>query len=253
MSDDATAPDVKTIIERSVAANATDFNAAPEFNHKVTERGADGSKTYEVTMIDGSPYRRLIAVNGEPLAPRQDAEERKKQRQAAAQRQAESPGERQARIAKYQRDRSRDRAMMAQLTEAFTFQLVGTRMLNSFTTYVLKAVPRPNYQPPNLQTKVLKGMQGELWIDQQSYQWVKVRAEVIHPVSIEGFLARVYPGTSFELEKAPVRDGIWQPSHFAMRSRARVLLLVDHNSQEEDTYFDYQPVARSPLPDRKRR
>jgi hypothetical protein len=47
-------------------------------------------------------------------------------------------------------------------------------------------------------------MQGKLWIDKDSFQWVKVEAQVMHPVSIEGFLAKVEPGTHFELEKEPV-------------------------------------------------
>lgn len=53
---------------------------------------------------------------------------------------------------------------------------------------------------------MLRGMEGELWIDEATFQWVKVQARVIRPVSIEGFLARVEPGTRFELEKMPVAD-----------------------------------------------
>jgi len=30
-------------------------------------------------------------------------------------------------------------------------------------------------------------MEGKLWIDEKTFQWVKVEATVIRPVSIEGF------------------------------------------------------------------
>jgi hypothetical protein len=66
-------------------------------------------------------------------------------------------------------------------------------------------------------------MRGKLWIEKRTLQWEKGEAQVIHPVSIAGFLAQVEPGTHFELEKMPVEDGIWFPKHFAMSSLARVL------------------------------
>jgi hypothetical protein len=194
-------------------------------------------------MIEGTPYQRLIAVNGKPLSPAQSEQEKKKQEQTAAQRRSESSQQRQERIAKYEKDRKRDHAMMEQLTRAFDFNLIGQRKVRGFTVYVLKATPKPGYQPPNMETQVLPGMQGELWIDTKTYQWVRVTARVIHPVSMEGFLAQVEPGTQFELEKSPVDHNAWQVSHFSMKSQAKVLYLFNHASSEDDTYFDYQPVA----------
>ncbi len=236
---------VSEIVQRSVEANEADFKVAPDFNYKERDRMAKGSKTYQVTMIDGSPYQRLIAVDGEPLSPSQAAAEEKKQQQAAEQRRSQSSEERQNRIQKYEKERRRDHAMMAQLTKAFDFTLVGHRKVRGFNVYVLKATPKPGYQPPNMETQVLPGMQGELWIDQQTYQWVKVTAHVVRPVSIEGFLAQVQPGTQFELEKSPVESGGWQPTHFAMKSNAKVFYMFSHASQEDDTFFDYQPVGSS--------
>jgi hypothetical protein len=167
----------------------------------------------------------------------------RKQREEADKRRAESPDARRARLSKFEKDRTRDNNMMDQLTEAFNFALVGTKKVHGFEVWVLKATPRAGYQPPNMDAQVLLGMQGEMWIDQQSYQWVHVHASVIRPVSIEGFLARVQPGTHFDLQKAPVGNGVWQPTHYSMRAQAKVLLLFNHNSQEDDTYWDYEPVS----------
>lgn len=232
-------PDVQTIIEKSVQANKRDFEAGPGFNNKELDRNGQASKLYQITMIDGTPYQKLLAVNGKPLSASQEANEKKKQQQTTSQRKAESAGERQKRIAKYQKDRRRDHNMMEQLTKAFNFALVGESKLRGFDVYVLKATPRPGYEPPNMDCQVLPGMQGQLWIDQKTFQWVKVTAQVIHPVSIEGFLAQVEPGTRFELEKAPVANGVWLPSHFAMKSHAKVLFLVNRTSAENETYSDY--------------
>jgi hypothetical protein len=130
--------------------------------------------------------------------------------------------------------------MMEQLVDAFDFTLLGEQKLGGFDVYVLSAKPRPGYQPVNAETKALTGMRGKLWIDKKTYQWVKVEAEVVHPVTVEGFLATIEPGTRFQLDKMPVADGVWLPKHYVMTSRALVLFFFPRKRQEEETYFDYQ-------------
>ncbi|MFL6414960.1 MAG: hypothetical protein ACJ74Y_04750 [Bryobacteraceae bacterium] len=234
---------VEKIVANSVAANQRDFHAAIYYNRKEHERTPKGSKTSQMTMIEGSPYYRLIAENGKPLSPAAAAQEKKKEEQAIAARKAETAEQRRNRIDEFEKDRRRDADMMAQLTKAFTFTLIGKQKLRGFNVWALKATPCKDYKPPNMETEVLTGMRGQLFIDQKTFQWVKVVAEVVHPVSIGGFLAQVQPGTRFELENAPVGGGIWLASHFAMKSDAKVLHVFDHSSQEDDTYFDYQKIA----------
>ena len=82
-------------------------------------------------------------------------------------------------------------------------------------------------------------MEGTLWIDRKTFQWVKVEAHVIHPVRIEGFLAEVEPGTEFEVEKRPVSVNVWLASHYSMKSKANVVLLFPHKGEEDNSYFDY--------------
>ena len=236
-------PSVQDIIRNSVAANKRDFDAAGDFNWKERDRTPQGFKTYQVTMLEGTPYYRLTAINDRPLSSDQEAQEVHKQKREADKRRKESPETRRARISKYQKERTRDNNMLNQLTEAFNFTLVGTKKVRGFDVWVLKATPRPDYQPPNLDARVLTGMEGELWVDQSSYNWVHVQAAVIHPVSIEGFLAKVEPGTQFELQQQPIVNGIWQPSHYSMRAQAKVMMIFNHNSQEDETYWDYQRVA----------
>jgi hypothetical protein len=236
------AMDVQQIIQKSVEANQRDFDEEPHYTYKETDRSGASTKTYQVLMLDGSTYNRLMAVDGVPLSPQQNQDEERKLKQVEAQRRAESPSDRHKRIAKYQQDRRRDNEMMQQLTVAFTFKLIGERKVSGFKVYALRATPKPGYQPPNMASQVLPGMNGELWIDQQTYNWVKVTAKVIHPVSIEGFFAEVEPGTHFELEKRPVGGGIWMPTHFAMYSVAKVLFFFGHNTHENETFWDYQRI-----------
>ena len=236
--------DVETIIQRSVEANAADWKAAPDYDYIERNRQqGGGTKTFEERMILGSPYERLVAVNGKPLSAEQQAGEQQKLDTTVVERQKESEQERGRRIAKYEKEREGDDLMMEQLTKALDFKLVGEQRLGAQDVYVLKATPRPGYKPPNAEAKVLTGMEGKLWIDKQTFQWVKVEATVMRPVSIGGFLAEVEPGTHFELEKAPVTDSIWLPKHFAMKSQAKVLFFFTRKSQADETYSDYHKPA----------
>jgi hypothetical protein len=231
--------DVRTIMQHSVDANRADWNAAPTYDYLERDQENGGTRTYQETMILGSPYQRLVAVNGEPLNSAAQAAEQRKLEEVTARRRQESSEQRARRVAKYEKDRKRDQLLMSELVKAFDFKLLGQERLGSYDVYVLKATPRTGYEPPNMEAQILTGMEGKLWIDKNTFQWVKVEARVLHPVTIEGFLARVEPGTHFELEKMQVTDRIWLPKHFAMKSRAKIFFLFNHNTQEDETYFDY--------------
>jgi hypothetical protein len=235
--------DVRTIVQQSVAANDRDWAALPQFNHYERDGIGKRSRTYQVLMIAGSPYKQLVERGGKPISPAEQAAEKSKLERAIAERRAESPEARAARIGEYHEQRRQEHVMIQQLSAAFYFRMAGQGRLAGREVYVLEATPKPGYRPPNRDSKVLTGMHGKLWIDAHTFQWVRVEAEVIHPVSMAGFLARVEPGTRFELEYAPVADGIWEPVHYAMQLRARVLLMFGRRGREEESYFKYQKAG----------
>jgi len=236
---------VASILQRSVEANNRDWTAVFQFDNSERDRNKDGDNTYAVTMLYGSPYQRLIAVNGQALSPDKGKEEQRKFERAVEERKHESQDKRAARIVKYEAERKRDRTMLDQMTAAFDFHMVGEEQVDGRRVYELKATPRKGYRPPNRDSQVLTGMEGTLWIDCNTYQWVKVEAHVTHPVRIVGFLAQVEPGTRFELEKKPVpgNENIWMAAHFTMRSRARVMWLIPHHGEEDVMFFNYHKHA----------
>jgi hypothetical protein len=234
---------VEEIVARSVQANKANWRVQDQYDYSMKVEQAGHSKTYEVLMLAGSPYHRLVAVDGEPLPSSQDAEQELKLKQTIATRSKETPGQRAKRIAEWERMRKRNEFLIEQLTRAFEFEMKGTRQQDGHEVYVLAATPRQDYRPPNNQAKVLTGMKGELLIDLSSFQWVKAWAEVFRTVSIAGFLARVEPGTRFELRQAPVAPGVWMPTFFSMRATAKVFLFVSKNSEEQDTYFNYRRAS----------
>jgi len=234
-------PDAKSIVQHSQSANDIDWKANPEYDWTERDLESDGSyKTFQEFMILGSPYGKLIAINRTPLSGDKARDEEQKLDAEISKRRSETPEQRQKRIADFEKERSREHAMMSQLTVAFDFKLIGAQRLGSRDVYVLEATPKRDYRPPNMECQALTGMRGRLRVDKKTFQWVKVEAEVVHPVSIEGILARVEPGTRFQLEKAPVEGDVWLPKHYSMRAKAKVLFMFTHKNRDEETYWDYQ-------------
>jgi hypothetical protein len=245
------AQNAEEIIQRSVEATNRDFAAEPQFDCSEENRNAHGDKTYDALMIDGSLYQRLVAINGKPLPPSQEVEEAQKLQAEIEKRKKQNSEQRSQRIAKYNADRKRDHELLGEMVKAFEFSLIGQQQMEGHRVYVLQAKPRPGYRAPSKEAEALTGMNGKLWIDTETFQWVKVEASVTHPVSIGGLLARVEPGTRFELDKMPVAPGVWLAKRFSMKSQAKVLLLFQHRKWEQDTYSNYRPAPGTAYQDRK--
>ena len=244
-SPQSAAPDAREIVRKSVEATKTDWAQSPKYSYVERDVTAKrGSKTFRVLMIDGSPYNLVTAVDDRPLPTSERALEERKLEREVEKRQKESERERQRRVAKYNREREHDHQMLQGMVDAFQFRLSGEAQMDGHDCWILDAQPRPDYEPTNHEGRVMKGMKGRLWVDKASYQWVKVHAEVVRPVSFYGFLAKVGPGTDFELEQAPVAGGVWMPTAFRVNVHASALGFVSENSSENDTYRDYQPMPQ---------
>lgn len=243
-------PDTQAIVRRSVDAIKEDWAEAPKYSwvERDVESKHDGvrvSKTYRVLMIDGSPYNVVTAMDGRPLSAAEGAIEQRKLAREIAKRRNESERERARRIAKYAREQQHNHAMLQEMVSAFRFRLNSQTRVDGHDCWVLDAEPKPDYDPNDREGRVLKGMKGKLWIDKATYQWVRVQAEVVRPVSFYGFLAKVGPGTQFYLEQEPVADGIWLPKAFDVRVKATALGFFSENSTENDSYRDYQPMPEA--------
>ena len=242
---------VQEIVKRSVQASDRNWREAP--NYAFTERDLEEKldshgkvkartfNTYEVLVLEGSEYRRLLKRDDRALNAEEQKAEDAKFKAERRRRTQESAADKQRRIGKYEKERQQDHAMMREMTDAFVFKLVGEAAVNGRKCWMLDATPKPGYVAKTRDTKVLTGMRGKMWVDQETYQWAKVEAEVIHPVSFYA-VATVGPGTKFSLEQESVGDGVWLPKRFAVRVNASVFFL-SRNSLDDESYWGYRRVA----------
>jgi len=246
----AQTPDAHAIVERSVKAGEENWKIARNYTflertaeHKLDAEGHVKSKevkTYDVTLLEGSPYRRLVQRDDHPLTPEEEKGEQQKLEKSIADRMKESAGARQRRIADYEKRRKREQETMHEVAEAFDFKVAGEERLDGRAVWILEATPRRGYRPRSRDAKILPHVRGKLWIDQATYRWVKVDAEVIDPVTWGLFLVRLDKGAHVWIDETRVNDEVWLPRLIAVTASARLGIFKQLRVREETTYRDFK-------------
>ena len=224
----------------------SDWAAAPAFafvqRDVSASKGVITRKTHHVFTISGSDYYMPIATNDEFLPGDQQERELRRLHEEVDRRSHETTKEAQRRSEQYYKAREQNGVLLLEFTKAFDFTLVGEDVTNGHPTYVLDALPQPGYQPPNRTARILTGMHGRLWIEKEGFHWVKGEAEVLKPVSIFGFFAKVLPGTRMDLEMIPVTEDVWLVSRFAVDMNLSTFWRKSTKTMES-IFSDYRPAA----------
>ena len=232
------------IIRQSIQKNEADWRAEPLYDHCERDDDGKGARTYDVTMIEGTPYKRLVAVNGRRLSASSARIEQLKLERATVERRMESPSARRQRLSGYRQRHMRIRSIVAELARAFTFALDGRTSLESSEVYVLNATPRPDYDPPTRDARALIGMHAVFWVDRRTHQWIRVSASVARPVSVVGFhFVRIEPGTTVEIEKVPVEANVWLTTHLRITSSSRIVFVLPHHTFYDERDFEYRRTS----------
>jgi hypothetical protein len=245
-----TAQDAREIVRRSIALDQRNTQAARNYTflQRQLERQFDGDgkvkqqtlRTWDVTMAEGSPYRRLVARDDKPVSDAEQQSEQAKLEKNLADRRKETPAQRDHRIAEWERRRERQREPLKELPEAFDFRIVGEENLNGGEAYVIDATPRPGYRPRSASTSYLPKMKARFWIDKRDYQWIKMEAETLDTVTFGAFLLRVAKGAHITMEQLRVNNEVWLPKRIALQGAARLLLVKGLRMQIDITFSDYK-------------
>jgi hypothetical protein len=246
----ASGPDAREIIRRSVASADENWKIARNYTflQRTEERRMDSGgrvkstevQTYDVTLLEGSPYLRLVERNDHPLPPAEENKEREKLEQSIAHRLKETPAQRQRRIDDYEKRRERQRETMREVADAFDFKIAGEDHIDGRDVWILQATPRPGYRPRSRDAKILPHVRGKLWIDRQTYHWAKLEAEVIDPVSWGLFLVRLDPGARIWFDETRVNDEVWLPRRISITASARLGVFKKLRVQEDTTFKNFR-------------
>lgn len=259
------AQDPREIVRRSV--QRMDHNMAIARNYTFLERSETREldsdahvKTrkimlYDVTLLEGSPYRRLVGKDDHPLSGEEERNEQKKLADSIAQRQKETPAARARRIADWEKKRQREREPLDEVPDAFNFQITGEGQIDGRDAWIIEGTPRPGYHARSSLAKLFPKFRGKLWIDKADYQWVRTEAEVTDNISWGLFVARLSKGARLDVQMTRVNDEVWLPKRIEAKVSARLALVKKYRIEADTSFSNYRKfqvesrvVAATPQP-----
>lgn len=197
-------------------------------------------KTWDITMLYGEEYSRLIQKDDKPLNAKDEQKEQEKIDQFISKRKNESEEERHKREGREKKEREEARAFLRDIANAYDFRIAGEEAVDGRAAWVLEATPKKDFHPTQPHADILPKLKGKIWIDKQEYYWVKAEAEAIDTISFGLFLARVHKGSHFSFEQVRLNNEVWLMRRFSINASARLMLFKNEGIEQEDTFSNYK-------------
>jgi hypothetical protein len=201
-------------------------------------------RTYDISIIYGAPYARLIARNDQPLNAKEQQKEEEKLDKFFDKQKGKSEQER-------EKERTKEKEKFQheiadELPLMLNYQLVGTDNIDGQPTWVLSATPKPEYHPTSRAGKLLSKISGNVWITKTDFQWVKVEANLSDDFSVGWFLFKLHKGTHLEFEQTRVNDEVWLPKRVLIEGSGRIALKTARfrNDTEFSHYQKFTPDVK---------
>ena len=237
------APDVRHIIESSIAATQRHWQARLHYTYLEHDasrrRDMDGrvkSEDVEISrtiLVHDVPFELFVERNGQPPSAREE----RRQNEALDKLRRETPEQGTDRVRQQEEATT---SLVREVPQAFDFQLAGQEIINGRAAYVLQATPHPGYQSRSRYGNLFSKVDVKLWIDTQDLVWIRMDGRVTQPFSMGLFLVRLLRGSQITVEQTRVDDGMWMPRRVEVRAAAKILLLKSLAIERVLTYSDYR-------------
>ncbi len=215
-------------------------DAQQYFMFKDTTEYKDHSITKEIVRTKQGGLSTTLLLNGKPLTP----EERQKE-DAKLVKYANDPDARRKRRESNKEDDQRAETMLTSLPDAFTYTYVGTdRGPRGEQLVHLKFTANPKFQPPNHETAVYQGMEGDMTIDRTAMRIAKIDGTLFKDVDFGwGILGKLYKGGKFRIVQRDVGGGDWEEVEETLHFYGKILMVKSLTIWSSETMFDFRPIA----------
>ena len=249
-------PDPVAFIKKVRDVARLDYEIQSEFTYLERRRDIRLSKLGKVTVgplrtfevypspIRGRTYKRLIAVDGQPLDPvelaRRDAERASALREAEEKRRNETPRAREARLQEEAEERREREAVLDDALAVFEVKFLRREVIEGQPLLVGTATPRPHARVSTREGRWLKQFAGEIQLSETDHQIVRLDMRALDDVSIGwGIVGRVYKGSRFVFARRKIENA-WLPSEVTFDATGRTLLFRRFHIATTTTFSDYR-------------
>jgi hypothetical protein len=197
-------------------------------------------ETWDITLLEGSPYKRLVARDDRPLTPEEQQREEERLRWSLEERRKETSEQKERRMAEWHHREQRRREPFHEILDAFDFAPAVEEVLNGREVYRIDGTPKPGYKPKSTFAAFLPRVKLRLWIDSHDFQGARIEIEAIDAISFAGFLVKLEKGSRITVQQTRVNDEIWLPRSVSITAAARLLMVKSLNREMEYSFSEYK-------------
>lgn len=146
-------------------------------------------------------------------------------------------------LAKQKKDSANDdknaTTLLRMLPEAFIWTVQG----RNGDTLTLHFEPDPNFDAPDMQSRVLSAMNGDMEVNEKQQRIQSISGRLTHDVTIGyGLLGRLHQGGTFHVIRREVAPNIWEITETHVHIEGRALLFKNIGQQQDEVQTDFTPV-----------
>jgi hypothetical protein len=226
--------DAKEIIRSAVKAElAASQNDRSRWRYRDEDRSAADS-VWIVVQTDQGSVKRLIARGGQPLSAAEAGEEDRRVQDFI-----HDP----AKMARQKRDAAQDDKNATELLNMLPEAFVWRVQKEDEQRVTLHFQPNPGFRPPDMQSRVLGEMVGELVVDKEQDRIVTISGRLGQDVTIGwGVLGRLREGGTFRVERREIAPKLWQITETHVHIEGRALLFKNIGQQQDEVQTEFTPV-----------
>lgn len=248
------------LVRRAVAKRLAEEASHHPLRFVFHKQDSRRNYTQEIVETAQGDVARLVAVNGAALSPAARQAETNRLNALAA-----NPALQEHRQAREQADQARIDKLLRLLPDAFVYTYVDTVSCDVATLpaipvpgvggaapataaapsqcYHLTFTPNPRWTPPDLESRVLRGMAGDIWIEASDERLHQLNARLISDVEFGwGIVGRLDQGGTIFLEQDRVAPNDWELTRMKMNLTGKALLLKTLSFHLEEQESDFAPV-----------
>jgi hypothetical protein len=224
--------DAKQIVQQAVDTQlAADRNDHSHWRYIKTDDGKD--KIVAVETEHGALTRHL-EVNGKPASAAVLAED-----DANIQKFIHDPKMQQKQRENGAHDDKSAIELLNLMPEAFVWKVES----QTAELITLSYKPNPNFDPPDMEARVMGGMSGTLTVIAQGHRIKTFSGRLGNDVTIGfGFFARIKAGSTFDIERREVAPGYWQITETHVHISGHALFFKTIGTQEDEVKSDFTLV-----------
>jgi hypothetical protein len=233
-------PDPARLVQQMVGREHEALLHEPQLEYtsiETSDRTGGHAWTERVVEVREGRLRRLLLVDGKPLAADEERREESRLRSIAGDPQAFIERERARKS-----DEQRAEQMFDLLPRAFLFRDDGREQSWEKIEYR----PNPAYEPRSYQERILHGMSGTMLIDPVALRLHMLQGSLNDDVSFGfGLLATIHRGSSLSITRSPVLPDQWKTISLDVHMNGYIMLFKALDRRQSSIHKDFKPIPGS--------